>query len=128
CPRTHAYFGHAPHPWRLMLLRGINVALGTDSRASNPDLSLWNELLFLHDRFPDLPKGELLSLGTLAGARALGLDGETGSLTPGKRSDLAVVSLSIGSPGDAFGALFRAENRITAVMREGGWLIPPVAC
>src|SRR5207253_5134070 len=40
CPRTHAFFGHPPHRWREMLSRGINVAIGTDSCASSPDLNL----------------------------------------------------------------------------------------
>jgi cytosine/adenosine deaminase-related metal-dependent hydrolase len=47
---------------------------------------------------PDaLSAAEALELGTLGGARALGLDDEVGSLVPGKRADLAVVSLT-GSP------------------------------
>ena len=37
---------------------------------------------------------EALELGTLGGAQALGLDSEVGSLVPGKRADLAVVSLA----------------------------------
>ncbi len=94
CPRTHEFFGHEPHPWRLLLTRGANVALGTDGRGSNPDLSLWNELVFLRERFPDVAPSTLLELGTLAGARALGLDRECGSLTLGKRADLVAVSLS----------------------------------
>ncbi len=47
CPRTHHHFGHSEHPWRQMLDSGITVSLGTDSRASNPDLSVWNEAKFL---------------------------------------------------------------------------------
>jgi 5-methylthioadenosine/S-adenosylhomocysteine deaminase len=47
---------------------------------------------------PDaLSAGDALELATLGSARALGLDGEIGSLAPGKRADLAVVSLA-GSP------------------------------
>jgi aminodeoxyfutalosine deaminase len=72
CPRTHAYFGHDPHPWRKLLERGINVALGTDSRASNPDLNLWNEVLFLRQQFSDVPAATLLQMATLNGAVALG--------------------------------------------------------
>ena len=70
CPRTHAGFGHPPHPWRTLLTLGGSVALGTDSRASNPDLSLWAELQFLATRFPDASHLDLLSLATLSGARA----------------------------------------------------------
>ncbi len=44
-----------------------------------------------------LATSEALELATLGSARALGLDDEVGSLAPGKRADLAVVSLS-GSP------------------------------
>ena len=44
CPRTHAYFGHRPYPLAKMLAAGVNVALGTDSCASNPDLSLLGEM------------------------------------------------------------------------------------
>ena len=36
-------------------------------------------------------------MATLGGAEALGLDGEIGSLTPGKQADLAIVSLA-GTP------------------------------
>ena len=58
CPRTHAYFRHAAHPWRKLLARGVNVALGTDSRGSNPDLSVWNELLFLRTLAPDVDRAD----------------------------------------------------------------------
>ena len=46
CPRTHAFFAHEGYPLAAMLARGVNVALGTDSRASNPDLSLLAEMRF----------------------------------------------------------------------------------
>ncbi len=43
CQRTHAHFQHAAYPWQRLQRRGILVALGTDSRSSNPDLNLWLE-------------------------------------------------------------------------------------
>ena len=94
CPRTHEFFNHDPHPWRQLLAKGANVALGTDGRGSNPDLSLWNELVFLRERFPDVAPSMLLELGTLAGARSLGCERECGSIAPGKRADLVAISLT----------------------------------
>lgn len=73
CPRTHRHFGHAPHPWRRLMKAGASVALGTDSRASNPDLSLWRELQFVLRQAGDEPFSELLKLATTNGARGLGL-------------------------------------------------------
>lgn len=110
CPRTHEFFGHEPHPWRRLLAKGANVALGTDGRGSNPDLSLWNELVFLRERFPDVPPSQLLELGILAGARALGCDRDCGTLTPGKRADLVAVSL--GDSGDPLEELLTTDSLI----------------
>jgi cytosine/adenosine deaminase-related metal-dependent hydrolase len=122
CPRTHHYFGHAEHPWRSLLERGASLALGTDSRASNPDLSLWNELQFLRTHNPDVSCRTLLELGTIHGARALGLDDETGSLTVGKSADLAVVSLSSGRASDPFELVLGGAGKITKTLRAGVWL------
>src|SRR5205814_2099478 len=88
CPRTHAYFGLPPHRWRDMLAAGINVALGTDSRASSPDLNLLDDLRLLHRLGPEVAPQTLWHLATLNAARALGVDACTGSLTPGKAADL----------------------------------------
>src|SRR5439155_6487571 len=93
CPRTHAAFGHAPHPFREFLARGVRVALGTDGLSSNPDLDILAEARFLHRKHPDLPGATLLRMLTLFGAEALGWAGETGSLEPGKAADLVVLPL-----------------------------------
>ncbi len=71
CPRTHTHFGHDAHPWQRLLDRGINVAIGTDSRASNPDLSIWNEALTIRRAAPTCSPQDLLSMLTANGARAL---------------------------------------------------------
>ena len=93
CPRTHAAFGHPPHPFRDFLKRGVRVALGTDSLASNPDLDLFAEARFLHQLYPDLAGATLLRMATLSGAEALGWDDETGSLDAGKSADLVVLAI-----------------------------------
>lgn len=110
CPRTHNFFEHEPHPWRRLLAKGANVALGTDGRGSNPDLSLWNELIFLRERFSDVAPSTLLELATLCGAKALGCEHDCGTITTGKRADLVAVSL-VGN-GDPLEELLTADSKI----------------
>lgn len=98
CPRTHAYFGHPPHRWREMLARGINVAVGTDSTASSPDLNLVEELRLLHRIAPEIPPGKLWHMATTRGARALGLDGRAGCIAPGVDADLVVFATNGDDP------------------------------
>lgn len=98
CPRTHAYFGHPPHRWREMLAAGINVAVGTDSCASSPDLNLVDDLRLMHQIAPDVSAQDLWELATLRAARAIGLAEEIGSLTPGKRADLIAFAASGVNP------------------------------
>ncbi len=91
CPRTHAYFAHAAYPLEAMLAAGVRVALGTDSRASNPDLDLLADLRLAARVFGRVAPEAWLKMATLAGAEALGLSADSGSLTPGKRADLVAI-------------------------------------
>ena len=100
CPRSNAALGCGVAPLAELRAAGALVGVGTDSPASAPSFDFFEELrsVLLSARAragrPDvLTAGETLELGTLGSARALGLDGEVGSLVPGKRADLAVVSL-----------------------------------
>lgn len=93
CPRTHHYFQHARYPLARALEHGVRVALGTDSRASNPDLELMEDVRHVGLRFPEVPASEVLAMGTLRGAEALGIEQDYGSLEPGKLAALAKVSL-----------------------------------
>ncbi len=71
CPRTHAYFGHPPHRWRDLLAAGVNVAVGTDSRASSPDLNLVDDLRLLRRLAPAVPPADLWAMATTRAAHAL---------------------------------------------------------
>jgi cytosine/adenosine deaminase-related metal-dependent hydrolase len=124
CPRTHAAFNHPPHPWRDLLEMGGSVALGTDGRSSNPDLSLWRELQFLADLHDDVPHHQLLKLGTLAGARALGQSAQCGSLTPGKRADLVLIRLADADQTDPNFTLLDRGNHVVNTMVGGRWRVP----
>ncbi len=125
CPRTHAAFGHSAHPFREFLQRGIRIAIGTDSLASNPDLSILSEIRFLHRRYPDIPGLELLRMATLSGAEALEWDDITGSLIPGKSADLIVVPLSPVNSNDPYALVLNSSLPVQGVLCQGRWLIPP---
>jgi cytosine/adenosine deaminase-related metal-dependent hydrolase len=92
CPRTHAYFGHAPHRFREMLSRGINVALGTDSCASAPDLNVVEDLRQVYAMDPTAPAHELWQLITTRAAQAIGQEGALGAITPGKAADFVAFA------------------------------------
>ncbi len=91
CPRTHGYFRHDPYPLASLRRRNVRVCVGTDSRASNPDLSLWKELQFVAARFPELDANEILAMGTCLAAEAIGVADELGSLQTGRAARLNVV-------------------------------------
>jgi cytosine/adenosine deaminase-related metal-dependent hydrolase len=121
CPRTHAAFGHPPHPFREFLAKGVRVALGTDSLASNPDLDVLAEARFLHRQYPEVPGETLLEMLTINGAAALGWADVTGSLTVGKSADLAVLPLSAEEAADPHQLLFDSEQKVRRVMWRGTW-------
>lgn len=129
CPRTHAAAEEQPHPWYDVLEMGGSVALGTDSRATNPDLSLWAELQFLAARKPTVAHHTLLRLATFHAARALGLLESHGSLAPGKQADLVVVSLAAPETQDPVWELLVPDNQVVGVMVAGAWFRrPPALC
>ena len=121
CPRTHAAFGHPPHPFREFLKRGVRVVLGTDSLASNPDLDILAEARFVHARHPDLPGATLLRMITLDGAIALGWGDVTGSLTPGKSADLVVLPLPDRDEQDPHRLVFDSALAVQKVLFRGEW-------
>ena len=100
CPRTHARFGHAPHPYRALLERGAIVCLGTDSLASSQSLSILDEIRFLHRRDDSL-SGELL-VDHGDAVRRLGL--------ASRDHDRQHQARQVGRPGD----------RLPARPRRGG--------
>lgn len=101
CPRSNAALGCGVAPLTELRQASARVGVGTDSPASAPSFDFFDELRSVllsararAQRPSALSAPETLELGTLGGARALGLDDEVGSLVPGKRADLTVVSLA----------------------------------
>lgn len=122
CPRTHQAFGHPPYPLREFLARGVRVALGTDSLASNPDLNLLAEARFVREHFPDVRGDQILRMATLDGAEALGFGDETGSLDVGKSADMVAIPLPHIEAADPHDLLLRGGEQVARVMFRGKWL------
>jgi 5-methylthioadenosine/S-adenosylhomocysteine deaminase len=101
CPESNMKLASGICPVSKLLAAGVNVALGTDGAASNNDLDMFGEMrsaallgkLAAADASA-VPAATALQMATLNGARALGLERETGSLSPGKSADMVCVDLS----------------------------------
>lgn len=93
CPRTHAYFGHDPYPLAKRVQGGVRMVLGTDSRASNPDLSLWREWQFAAATHPAVDPWRVLQMVTTDAAWALGIGHRAGRLAAGLPAQFLVVRL-----------------------------------
>jgi 5-methylthioadenosine/S-adenosylhomocysteine deaminase len=100
CPTSNLKLASGIAPIARLRSRGVNVALGTDGAASNNRLDIFGEArlaaLIAKVSAGDaaaLPAGVALRMATLDGAAALGLDGEIGSLLPGKQADAVAVNL-----------------------------------
>jgi 5-methylthioadenosine/S-adenosylhomocysteine deaminase len=105
CPISNAKLGHGVAPLLDLLAAGIPVGLGSDSMASNNRMDLLEEariaLLAQRavSRLGDAPEAaDMIDLATIAGARALGLDAQIGSLESGKQADLAAFAIGPARP------------------------------
>lgn len=119
CPRAHGYFGHGGHRWREMLAAGVNVCVGTDSLASNSTLSILDELRYLRRFSKGIPASTLLEMGTIRGARALGIDEACGSIRVGKRADLVTLKLSGGGAENLLECVLDGEGQVSSVWVAG---------
>ncbi len=117
CPRTTlALSGRLP-PVEAFRAAGIRVAIGTDSRASNPDLSVLAECHALVEGGGVSPR-EALAMATQHGAWALGFERRCGMLAPGRSADLAILRPSSRHADPSEGVLDPA-TQIAATFRRG---------
>jgi len=91
CPRSHAYFGHSPFQFEKFRELGFNVCLGTDSLASNEDLSLFAEMQAFLKEFPNISPEEVLKMVTVNSAHALRQEDALSKIRSGCLADLIVV-------------------------------------
>ncbi|HSS39351.1 MAG TPA: amidohydrolase family protein [Polyangia bacterium] len=104
CPRSNLHIGGRLAAVDRLMEDGVQLAIGTDSLASTPDLSLWGEMATLAAHFPSVPPARWLEAATRQGARALGM-AALGSLTPGKRP--GVLDVLVEAPDAPLESLVR---------------------
>lgn len=99
-PESNHKLASGTCPVAELLAAGVNVALGTDSAASNNDLDMIGEMrtAALAGKMAAADPAALsaktvLRMATLNGARALGIEHETGSLAAGKWADCIAIDL-----------------------------------
>ncbi len=99
CPSANLKLASGFAPIPRLLERGADVSLGADGAPCNNQLSAFMEMrlaALIHKPAYGpraMPAGQVFEMATRGGARAMGLETETGSLEPGKKADLALVKL-----------------------------------
>ena len=91
CPNANLYIEDKLPDIPMFLDENENIALGTDSLASNHHLSILAEMKTISDYFPQVSLNELLKWATLNGARALNMDSELGSIEKNKNPGLNLI-------------------------------------
>ena len=101
CPESNLKLASGFCPVERLWQAGVNVAVGTDGAASNNDLDLLGEtrtaaLLAkaVAGSATALDAHRALRMATLNGARALGIESDTGSIEIGKAADMVAFDLS----------------------------------
>jgi 5-methylthioadenosine/S-adenosylhomocysteine deaminase len=119
CPGSNLKLGSGIAPVPEMRERGINVSLGADGAACNNHLDMFSEMRLaatlqgIRHAPGALTARDALWMATRAGAAALGLDGEIGSVEPGKQADLILVDASshrLAPSPDPFSAIVYAAQ------------------
>ena len=91
CPRSNQWTGAGRPPVERFYRSGVRVAVGTDSLASVPDLSVFHEMAELRRLGPAVPASAIVRSATLVGAESLGFP-DRGAIAPGMRSRLIAVA------------------------------------
>ena len=129
CPRTHEHFKHKDYPLVEAVELGVRVCLGTDSRASNPDLSLLSEMRFVAANYPQISAEAILRMGTLSGAEALGLS-DVGAIRPDAQADMISIPLVgdlDGRPDELLSGILASSEPVESIWLGGTQITQLVA-
>ncbi len=113
---------------REMLDAGVPVSIGTDGEKENNNFDMFEEMKVAsllgklrYDAVQPLDSWEVLRMGTITGARAIGLDNEIGSIEPGKRADIIAVRTDTPrmTPFFTDGPYFNLQHNLVHAVRGG---------
>lgn len=116
CPRSHSYFNHTPFALERLRALDFHVSLGTDSLASNADLSLFAEMRELLRKHSGVSPRETLEMATVNAAAALGQQAQLGCIRPGAFADLIALPVSTGN---IFESIVAFEGAVSWMMVNG---------
>jgi cytosine/adenosine deaminase-related metal-dependent hydrolase len=85
CPNANLYISDQLPAIDLFIKHNCEIVLGTDSLASNHQLSILEEIKTIRKQFPNIAADQLLQWATINGAKALQMDKLLGSFEPGKQ-------------------------------------------
>ena len=134
CPGSNLKLGSGIAPVREMRSRGINVSLGADGAACNNHLDMFGEMRLavglqsIRQSPGALSARDALWMATRAGAAALGLDAEIGSIEVGKKADLILINAAspqVTPSPDPYSAIVYAANadHVSLTMVDGEILV-----
>ena len=92
CPNSNLYIENQLPPISLFQNENLNICLGTDSLASNHQLSILAEMVTIQQKIPKIELTELIIWATLNGAKALEIDKDFGSFERGKKPGVNLIS------------------------------------
>jgi len=103
CPGSNEYIGSGRAPvHEIFNTLAERVCLGTDSLASNWNLSIFSEMKRVAKLSPHIPPAQIVRAATINGAKALGFSDRLGSLEPGKTLPFLVIETSSIKDGDIY--------------------------
>ena len=117
CPRSHEYFGHSAFQFQKLHEVGFNVCLGTDSLASNDDLSLFAEMREFQKEFSGVAPEKILEMVTVNPARALQQENALGRIRVGFLADL--IALPVARSTSAFEEIVAFNQPVSWLMVGG---------
>ncbi|UPK70118.1 amidohydrolase family protein [Chitinophaga filiformis] len=91
CPQANLYIENRMPDIELLRSQGCTITLGTDSLASNHQLSIWQEIQTIRKYYSNIALEEMLQWATLNGAKALGIDDKYGSFEKGRQPGITLI-------------------------------------